>query len=411
MPRCMMRVKISGLFLILIFLGFGFPVSAQEGEDSDPGKHYVVNFSLYYPVSLNKTEFDRVNLNLSLAYGKVGSVQGLDLSCGVSAVHGSLQGLQVCGLLGVVGESGLGIQMSGLLSIAGENFLGWQASSLINIAGEDFKGIQTTGLMNIIGQEGMAFQASGLGNVAGERLTGIQASGLFNVVGEDFKGVQASGLFNVVGEGCFGIQAAGLFSVTGDVLRGLQAGPFNIASRSEGLQIGVCNVAGSSRGVQIGVVNYTHEENTGLPLGLVNIAENGNIRGVLWGSNLVGGTTGIKFSVGHVYSILSLGAFNLNDNIARSLSYGFHYGGSVPLSHFFLRADVGYRFRDNRKLFRSDSRDPDQFIFEGRVLLEIPLLPHLSAVIGGGAAYFFDTDRNIGSGQWKPLVVGGVEFF
>lgn len=410
MSRCTMRVKISGFFLILILLSFGYPVAAQK-EDSDPGQHYVVNFSLYYPISLNKTEFDRVNLNLSLAYGKVGSVQGLDLSCGVSAVHSSLQGLQVCGLLGVVGESGLGIQISGLLSIAGENFLGLQASSLINIAGEDFKGIQTTGLMNIIGQEGMAFQATGLGNIAGERLAGIQASGLFNVVGEDFKGIQASGLFNVVGERCFGIQAAGLFSVTGEVLRGLQAGTFNIAGRSDGLQIGVCNVAGSSRGVQIGVVNYTHEENTGLPLGLVNIAENGNIRGVLWGSNLVGGTAGIKFSVGHVYSILSLGALNLNDNIGRSLSYGFHYGGSVPLSHFFLRADVGYRFRDNRKLFRSDFRDPDQFIFEGRVLLEIPLFPRLSAVIGGGAAYFFDTDKNFDSGQWKPLVVGGLEFF
>jgi hypothetical protein len=426
MSRCTMRAKICGLILILILLGFGFPVSAQE-EDFDPGKHYVVNFSLYYPVSLNKTEFDRVNLNLSLAYGKVGSVQGLDLSCGASAVHGRLQGLQVCGLLSVVGESGQGIQISGLLSIAGENFFGLQASSLINIAGEDFKGIQATGLMNIIGQEGMAFQASGLGNVVGENLSGVQASGLFNVVGEnlsgvqasglfnvvgeDYKGIQASGLFNVVGEGCFGIQAAGLFSVTGDVLRGLQTGSFNIASRSEGLQIGVCNVAGSNRGVQIGVVNYTHEENTGLPLGLVNIAENGNIRGVLWGGNLVGGTAGIKFSVGHVYSILSLGALNLNDDIGRSLSYGFHYGGSVPLSHFFLRADVGYRFRDNRKLFRSDFRDPDQFIFEGRVLLEIPLFPHLSAIIGGGTCYFFDTDKSIESGQWKPLVVGGIEIF
>ena len=406
-----MRKLICSLLLISVVLGSGILASTQEEEDFDSGKHYIVNFSLYYPVSLNRTEYDRVNFNLSLVYAKVGSVQGLDLSVGASAIHGRLQGLQICGLLGVVGESGLGMQISGLLSIAGESFLGVQASGLLNVAGEEFKGIQATGLLNVIGQHGLALQAAGLGNVSGDRLSGIQAAGLFNVVGEEFKGVQASGLFNVVGAECSGIQAAGLFSVAGDVLRGLQVSPFNIAGHCEGLQVGVVNIGGSNRGVQIGVVNYTQEENTGLPLGMVNIAENGYIQGAIWGSNLVGPTAGVKFNVGRFYSILSLGAVNLNDNIGRSLSYGFHYGGSVPLGTLFLRADVGYRFRDNRKLFRSNFQDPDQFIFEGRILLEIPLFSHLSAVIGGGTQFFFDTDRNFDSGQWKPLLVGGLEFF
>jgi len=408
-----MREKISLVLMILLIFGFGELIGAQEDEDSERvnGKHYYVNLSLYYPVSLNKTEYDSVNLNLSLVYGKVGSVQGLDLSCGASAVHSSLTGAQVCGLLGVVGESGKGIQIAGLLSVSGENFLGIQASGLLNVAGENFKGIQPSGLMSVIGESGMALQGAGLGSIVGGRLDGMQASGLFSVVGEDLRGVQASGLFNVAGGNCSGIQAAGLFSVTGGALQGVQVGPFNVAARSEGLQIGVCNIAGSTRGVQIGIVNYTQEENSGLPLGMVNIAENGHIRGTLWGSNLVGGTAGVKFSVGHFYSILSLGALNLNDDIAGSLSYGFHYGGSLPFDDFLLSADVGYRFRDNRKLFRSDFQDPDQFIFEGRVLLAIPLFPRLSAVVGGGAAYIFDSDRSIDSGQWKPLVVGGLEFF
>jgi hypothetical protein len=406
-----MRKKISGLFLILAVLGLGIPAAAQEDRDEEEGKHYVLNFSLYYPISLNKTEYDSVNFNCSLAYGKVGTVRGLDFSCGASAVTGSLQGLQICGLLGVVGESGQGIQISGLLGIAAENHLGLQISSLLNICGENLRGIQVTGLMNIAGERATALQASGLGNITGDGLTGIQASSLFNIVGEDLRGLQASGLFNIAGGGCYGIQAAGLFSVTGDVLRGLQVAPFNIASRSEGLQIGVCNIGGSNRGVQIGIVNYTQEENTGLPLGLVNIADNGIIRGAIWGSNLVGPTAGIKFAVGPFYSLLSLGAFNLNDSISKSVSYGFHYGCSVPLGHLFLRADVGYRFRDNKKLFRSDALEPDQFIFEGRILFEIPLFPHLSVVIGGGTSYLIDTHRELRSGQWKPLLVGGIEFF
>lgn len=408
-----MRKRIVSLTMILVVsgIGIGVPLAAYGDEHAGSGRHYVVNFSLYYPISLNRTEFDSVNLNLSLAYGNVGSVQGLDLSCGASAVHGSLQGIQVCGLIGVVGGSSLGIQLSGLISISGEDFLGLQASSLIDIAGENFKGFQAAGLMTVIGEDGKAFQGSGLGNIAGENLSGIQASGLFNVAGEDLRGIQAAGLFNVAGGRCYGIQAGGLFNVAGDTLRGLQAGPFNVAGRSQGFQVGICNVGGSTRGIQVGVVNYTREENTGLPFGLVNIARNGNIRGVLWGSNLVGGSAGVRFSVGHVYSILSLGALNLDDGIARSLSYGFHYGGQVPLGPFFLRADAGYRFRDNKALFRSDFREPDQFMFEGRVLLEFPLFPHLSAVAGGGIAYSFDTQRDVSSGQWKPLIAAGLEFF
>lgn len=412
----MMRWKWSFVFLLffLLILGFGITVNAQEmdeDEEQRSGRYYPVNFSLYYPVSLNQSEYDSVNFNLSLIYGKVGSVRGLDISAGASAVSGDLLGLQLCGLVGVAGESGKGIQAAGLISVAGESFLGVQTSGLITVAGQECKGLQTAGLISVIGQDGLAMQVSGLASVTGENLKGFQASGLFSVVGAEFKGVQASGLFNVTGESCYGIQAAGLFSVTGNMLRGLQASTFNVAAESEGLQVGVVNVGGSSRGVQIGVVNYTQHENTGFPFGLVNLAENGSIQGTLWGGNSVAATAGVKFNVHRLYSIVSIGLANLNDNIGGSLTYGFHYGGSLPLGGVALRADLGYRYRDNKRLFRSTNQNPDQFIFEGRVLLEIPIINDLAFVVGGGLSYIFDTNESIRLGDWKPILVGGIEFF
>ena len=407
----MMKQKFVAILLILIMAGVVSPVFAQEDEEDRRGKHYVVNFSLYYPISLNQSEYDGVNFNLSLAYGKVGSVRGLDISAGASAINDDLVGIQLCGFIGVVGDTGRGMQISGLISVAGDSFYGIQGSGLINVVGDDFKGFQSTGIFNVAGHSGQGIQLAGLGNVAGETFSGIQASGVFNVTGEEFKGIQAAGIFSVAGDSCYGLQAAGVFNVTGDVLRGLQTAPFNIAAYSEGLQVGVVNIAGASKGVQIGVVNYTQEENTGVPFGLVNLAENGRIRGTVWGGNTVAATAGVKFAVHRLYSILSIGYGNLNDNIGESLTYGFHYGGSFPVGNLSLGADLGYRFRDNKRLFRHTELQPDQFMLEGRILLDVPLAGGFSLVLGAGGSYVFNTDESIRLGKLKPQVIAGIEFF
>jgi len=406
-----MKKRVIIIFLILILVGLGAPAFAQEDEEERAGKHYVVNFSLYYPISLNQSEHDSVNFNLSLVYGKVGSVRGLDISAGASAINENLMGVQLCGLIGVVGDTGRGMQLSGLINVAGDSFYGFQGSGLINVVGDDFKGIQSTGLINVAGQDGLGLQMSGLASVAGETFKGFQASGIFSVTGEEFKGLQAAGIFSVAGENCYGMQAAGVFNVTGDVLRGLQTAPFNVAAHSEGVQLGVVNVAGASKGIQIGVVNYTQEENTGVPFGLVNLAENGRIRGTLWGGNTVAATAGVKFAVNRFYSILSLGYGNLEDNIGASMTYGFHYGTMFPVGNLSLGADLGYRFRDNKRLFRQTDLDPDQFMLEGRILLDIPLTEGMSLVLGAGGSYVFNTNDSISSGKLKPQVIAGIEFF
>lgn len=383
----------------------------DESEEIKTGNNYFLNLSLYYPVSINKTKHDHVNLNLGLIYSRVGYVYGLDLSLIGSAITYHMEGVQICGLGGVIGNSGKGIQLAGLMTISGDSFSGGQGSILMNIAGDNITGIQATGLLNIAGNEGAGIQIAGLANIMGDRGRGLQLSGGFNIVGDEFQGVQAVGLFNVVGESLSGAQAAFLFNVTGGDLKGAQLGSCNIAAHSEGVQIGLTNIAGTSKGVQIGLVNYTKNDNTGLAIGPINLAENGRVRGTLWGGNQVGLTGGAKFIIGRMYSIASLGIFNLNDHINSSVSYGFHYGIRFPLNRLNLNTDLGYRYRDNAPLFKKSPEKPDQHILEARLTLEIPLSEKLSLIVGTGIGRTFDSGKHIDTGKTFPLITAGIELF
>lgn len=408
-------MKRDAIFLLLLFVILAVPgvVFAQEEEkvEEAEGKKYAVNLSLWYPISINKTKNDTVNLNLTLLYSRVGYVNGLDLSLIASAISHDLDGVQICGLAGIVGETGKGLQLSLLSNIVGESFEGIQATGLINITGNSISGVQLAGLMNIAGERASAAQASTLFNITGEDLEGIQLSAGFNITGNNLKGLQAVGLFNIAGKNLDGIQAAGLFNVTGETLRGFQVAAFNIAAHSKGAQVGIANVAGDTSGLQLGLVNYAKEENTGVPIGPVNIAQNGRIRGVAWGGRHVAVTGGAKFQIRSLFSLLTLGVGNLNDNISESVSYGFHYGMSFPLGRLTLSPDFGYRYRDNKPLFKKTEEEPDQHILEARLILGIPLSERFSLFFGGGLSRIFDSGKNIDTGKTSPLIVAGIEFF
>jgi len=415
--------------LVFFFLFLANPLFAQDSEEYDEpkmGGRYPVNFSLYYPISLNKSKYDRVNFNLGIIYSRYGYLKGLDISGLSSAVTHNVSGIQVAGLGAVVGENGQGIQISGLVSVAGSSFDGLQASGLFCIVGREGTVFQSSGLFSVIGSRGKGFQAGGLGCVTGESLTGAQISGGFNVIGDRGKAFQAAGLFNVIGEGgsafqagglmnvaggdLKGVQIAGLLNVCGEDLDGLQIGTFNVAVYNRGLQIGVANAGERSKGVQIGIVNYTKEDNDGVPIGLVNLARNGRIRGVFWGGSAVAVSGGVKFSVNRFYSILSLGAVNFQDGVTESLTYGAHYGYTFPLNNLFIGLDAGYRFRDNSTLFKSTAANPDEHLCEVRLSLGIPLSDRFALLVGGG---FFTVDRtHDGRGflPFKPMVLAGFEF-
>ena len=64
----------SKIIAVLLIMAFAFLCWAEEKEKEPAPKHYPINFSIYYPLSINKSKKDSVNLNLSLVYGHVGRV-------------------------------------------------------------------------------------------------------------------------------------------------------------------------------------------------------------------------------------------------------------------------------------------------------------------------------------------------
>jgi hypothetical protein len=90
-------MKIKSILIGTAVLALGLTAGAgqeEKLEESAP-RHRVLNLSLFYPVSLNRSKHDTANLSLSLLYGHLGSVRGLDLSLGVAALERSLEGVQI----------------------------------------------------------------------------------------------------------------------------------------------------------------------------------------------------------------------------------------------------------------------------------------------------------------------------
>ena len=430
----MHRIKDIVIITFLTFSLFcvsGLSLTAQEEEEeksSYASRHYPVNLSLWYPVSINRTKYDSTNLNLTLLYSRMGSVRGLDLAVGASALTESLEGLQIAGLSGVSGDSTLGIQVSGLASVTGNDLRGAQVSGLANIAGDSAKGLQLAGGLNITGDQFKGIQASGLFNIAGNESYGFQATGAFNIVGESFKGFQATGGFNIVGESCVGFQASGLFNIVGDNFKGLQAsalfnivgneltgaqiGTFNIAPYfSKAAQIGIINVSAEMRGFQLGIVNWNGETH-GIPVGFVNVSKkDGHIRWINWGSNLSVVNAGAKFEVGRIYSIVSLGYGNLMKDKGSALSYAGYYGMHVYQAEMTFGVDVGYMYMDNKTIFRSSAGTPDQHILMGRAHAIYNISSRISVIGGAGMSYILDRHQRFNDGRFRPLFVIGLEVF
>ncbi len=420
-----MTKKLISTFILTVVLNL--TLVAQDSDSPSRAKHYFLNFSVFYPLSINQSKYDSTNINLTLLYGRVGLVRGFDLAAGVSAVEKDVKGLQLAGLTGISVEgfqggqiSGLlsvggdefsGFQLSGGMSVCGEEFSGLQASGVMNVTGSSFRGIQKAAGMNVVGESFTGIQASGIFNVTGENFTGLQSSGIFCVTGEDHNGIQAAGIFSVAGGELAGVQLSGIFNVAGDRFSGLQAGSINAASTSNGVQIGFFNAAGDMKGVQIGLVNYS-KNTTGVPVGLVNISKNnGRIRWISWASNLTGANSGVKFSINKIYSIISLGSINFTEDIKECLAYSCFYGFSFPLNSLSINTDIGYMYVDNPTLFRSRWGDLDQDIILLRASLYKSLSSKISLFAGGGLSLIKDRGAPSSSSEYRPLFFAGLELF
>ncbi len=398
--------KIRVGVLISFFLFVPAARAGQEAKPDEPApRHRVLNLSLFYPVSLNSSKHDTANFSLSLLYGRLGSVRGLDLSLGVGFLERSLEGVQLAGLIAGAGETMKGIQAAGLISVAGDEGEGVQLAGLGSVGGEEFSGFQAAGLFAVAGERLEGAQVSGLFGVAGESAKGLQAAGLFSVAGNDLDGIQLAGLFNVAGEDSRALQVAGLMNVTGGTCRGLQVGLFNIAGKLRGVQIGLVNVSEEIEGAPVGLVNLTRKEDR-------------RIQMAAWAGSLSLVNAGVKIWAKRFYSILYAGAVNLPQGIESCFAYGFQYGYAFPLraagagsARKRIDVDAGYLYLDNSTVFRHQEGTPDRHVLSVRGGLAIELSPQVSLIGGAGLGYRIDYGASFSSGTFLPLVFAGIELF
>lgn len=402
-------------FIVITILSLHFGLAQEESEEQPQKKepksrHYFLNASIFYPLSINKTKNDTANINLSLFYGHIGSVEGVDLGGLVSVIKNELKGLQITGLAGIAGDYTSGIQISGLFNIAGDQLKGAQLAGIGNIAGEDSRGIQGAGIFNITGDEFRGLQGSGIFNITGERFTGVQGSGIFNIVGEDFKGIQAGGIFNITGEKFEGVQSAGIFNIAGDYVKGLQASIINITPDLQGLQVGIVNAAETVKGAQVGIVNLS-KKMQGVPIGLVNLSKDGRIRMTTWTGRFAPITIGVKFMVKNIYTILAIGGNDLFKDTPDAISYGFHYGLHIPVNNLFVDIDLGYMYLDNKTWFKSTEGTRDRHALKVRGMLGIDISKKFSIFAGTGLRHIWDHAEAFRQGNVKPLFFAGIELF
>jgi len=391
LSRQVMMRKIWTVVLISFFIGVPSVRSGQEDNPAEPApRHHLFNFSLAFPEGTNSSKQDTANLSLSIFYGHLGSVRGLDVSLGAAALERSLEGVQIAGLLAAAGESMAGGQLAGLLSVAGDRGEGFQLAGLGSVGGEEFTGVQLAGLFGVAGERLKGVQISGLFSVAGASTQGFQASGLFSVAGDYLDGVQLAGLFNVAGEDSRALQFAGLMNITGGTCRGLQVGLFNAAGEIEGLPIGL--------------VNLTRKEDR-------------RIRMSAWLGSLTYLNPGVKIRAKRFYSVLYLGGWNLSQNIEKCLGYGFQYGYAFPLrasggggSRTRVDVDAGYLYLDNGTIFSREGIT-DRHVLSVRGAFVYELSPPVSLVAGTGLGYRVDRGTGFGAGSFFPLLFVGLELF
>lgn len=274
----------------------------------------------------------------------------------------------------------------------------------------EVKGADLSYGLSIVGRDVTGFQGSCLLSYTGGNVKGAAGAGLGSVIGTGLYGAQGSGLFNWVEGDMYGAQGAGVVNVVKGTTKGFQAAAVNISGDTRGMQLGVVNVASEVKGVQLGIVNISKTMH-GVPIGIVNISGNGDIEAVAYASSLTAANAGVRIRAGYVYTMLSVGGYNLDreDDREKSAAGAFYFGVRVPVSRFYLDADAGYMYLDNGAFAKMGEGDRvDRMALQGRAALGFRLTDSFSVFAGGGASYLFDADGAFKDGEFEPLYLGGV---
>lgn len=347
--------KIISVFIVILsFL--------QISSVFSQGRNLPLNVSLIYPLSINQSRKDNVNINAGLIGSKFNNLKGLGVNLFYSVLDEDVNGVQLNGVYAETRRRLKGIQFAGMVNTATEGGWGIMASGLVNMTFDNFIGLQF----------------GGISNLCFESAKGIQFAGLYNLAGKDLSVLQLSAAGNITGRHMKGVQTAVLFNFAGLINKGLQFSAINLTRNQHGVQFGLVNVSDVNKGFQFGVLNVVGTKQDGATLGLFYVYDNTRIQILLSGGNITYGTLGMRFKTNNIYTMLDFGAPVVFSKSEKSLLFTYRVGYSFNLKYLNFNTDLGFTSISSESNQVDDKPSKNQFGISFRAGLE----RHISGKFG-----------------------------
>ena len=374
----------------LVLAALLLPATCLAAEGKSP-----IVLAFLYPMATNRSPEVATSVHLSLLYGRVGSVDALGLHGVVTLTGGNARGLQLTGVYAQTYGKASGVHLTGVVSYVKQDVSGIHLSGIGNVASGRLKGLEAAALLN----------------VAGEGMSGAQLSAVFNLADSGARGFQLAGIANVVGRAFDGWQVATGLNYVTDQMVGLQFGGANAAADLRGTQIGLVNFATTTHGFQMGALNFTEEQH-GVPFGMANIAGNGDVDWITYGSNLGGVNTGIGTSVRRFYTMLTAGLPDLQGDVSSTLILTWNYGYALPAGRgTSIGIDLGYAHYIPAKESDPTENDRLHFSLQARAMVERTFSRKMKGFAGGGVARIWDEYRLDAPFETEPMFFAGMALF
>ncbi len=341
------------------------PASA-EGARRGP---LAANLSLFHPLAIvDGSERQTFDIEVGLAYSRIGGLTGFGLTVGHLRVEGPAHGVGISGLWTRVDGDARGAFGTGILSQGGGTLEGAEASGIATLRRGDVDGAQGAGIVSTAAR---------------------------------VRGAQLSGAVSWANGPVIGFQAAGALAYAKHDVDGVQLSVLNIGGNVHGAQLGLVNIGGNVKGSQVGLVNVS-DRVEGVPLGLVNVVKNGRTQAVAWADTQVVANAAVKYLNGPVYTLVGAG-YDGGDGAAPTFAIGAH----VKLSRAtYLEIDALYRYLTD---FDDTDSDPDRHLSALRGLIGIEGLGPTGVFVGGGVSH--DVDSHGEGSRVRAYGVAGVSLF
>nr|AAK38653.1 ActE [Myxococcus xanthus DK 1622] len=265
------------------------------------------------------------HLSMSMGVSRMARLDGVAMALGANVATDRVDGLQLA-----LGANVVRGDMSGTQLAVGGNWAHGKA-----------EGIQAAVGLNVARSSGSLGQLAVGANVSGTSLVGAQLAVGGNWTAGNVDGVQGAVAFNHTRDRMAGLQVAVGLNWAAEA-RGAQLSLVNVGGDVKGAQVGIVNVAGRMSGLQLGLVNVSRELDSGVPVGLVSIARNGQFHVEAFGNDFNYANTAIKVGSRYLYTTLVLGMGTMEGARGPShWSLGLGLGAHIPISErFFLDVDA-----------------------------------------------------------------------